>query len=289
MSLVVQYGIHLSGKQVRALPPHRNAGLEIVYMAHGDVTWDYAGRQVRAPAQHLTYTWPWQEHSLARPNVLAADLYWAVLALDQPYTRRPEVFHFHPALAFAPDDEIEMLRILDRGHGRAVRAEGLLASLLPALVTELRQPGPFSLGKVRDLIRLLLVELCRAVDEAPSPLPPDAGNDRLRRFLRELESRCHEPWTLDRMAAACGLGRSQFAKRLGESTGDTPVRFLNRRRVERAQRLLARREASVTDVALECGFRTSQYFATVFRSYTQMTPSDWRLRHSPVPRPRRKS
>lgn len=47
-------------------------------------------------------------------------------------------------------------------------------------------------------------------------------------------------------------------------------------RVHRAQRLPEGTALSVTDVAMRCGFESSQYFATVFHGKTGQTPSRWR-------------
>ena len=55
------------------------------------------------------------------------------------------------------------------------------------------------------------------------------------------------------------------------------MQYLNALRVEKACALLKKdEERSVTDIALECGFATSQYFATVFRRHCRCTPREYR-------------
>ncbi len=54
----------------------------------------------------------------------------------------------------------------------------------------------------------------------------------------------------------------------------TPMQYLTHCRVEMAARMLADRpDATITEVAYACGFNSSQYFATVFRSLKGCTPS----------------
>jgi len=88
------------------------------------------------------------------------------------------------------------------------------------------------------------------------------------------------------MAAQCGLSRTQFSAYCKELTGLTPMQYLMRCRVEQAARMLTLHpELSITEIALACGFNSSQYFATVFRTYQGCTPSAYAARqdhHSPA-------
>ena len=56
----------------------------------------------------------------------------------------------------------------------------------------------------------------------------------------------------------------------------TPMNYLNSCRVAHAARLLLEADLSVTDVAMRCGFSTSQYFATVFKNHFGQTPRAYR-------------
>ena len=56
----------------------------------------------------------------------------------------------------------------------------------------------------------------------------------------------------------------------------TPNDYLQRLRLESARSLLAETSRSVTDIAFEVGFNSSQYFSTVFLQYTGLTPSGFR-------------
>lgn len=88
--------------------------------------------------------------------------------------------------------------------------------------------------------------------------------------------RLEEHVTVGQMAAAAGLSPSRFHARFLAEAGQTPADWLRRSRLRRAKRLLAATERPVTAIAFDLGFPTSQYFATVFRRYTGMTPMEWR-------------
>jgi AraC family L-rhamnose operon regulatory protein RhaS len=82
------------------------------------------------------------------------------------------------------------------------------------------------------------------------------------------------------MAEHCGLRPSAFTDYCRRILNLTPARHLARLRMDAARRMLsASGGASVTEVALSCGFQTSQYFATVFHKNTGLSPRAWRSKH----------
>jgi len=95
-------------------------------------------------------------------------------------------------------------------------------------------------------------------------------------FLSELENRCDEPWTLESMAAGAGLKRSRFGSLCRKLTGESPAVYLNRLRIRRSRRLLRNTELSVTEIAFDCGFSSSQYFAKMFRRFQGHEPTHYR-------------
>lgn len=93
-------------------------------------------------------------------------------------------------------------------------------------------------------------------------------------FLGELSEQTRVDWTLDSMAAECSLSRSQFSEYCKKITNMTPIEYLTRCRVDRAVVMLHENPGStVTEVAFECGFKSSQYFSTVFRSLQGCSPT----------------
>jgi AraC family L-rhamnose operon regulatory protein RhaS len=81
------------------------------------------------------------------------------------------------------------------------------------------------------------------------------------------------------MAESCGLGVTQFVHHVKLLTNMTPLQYLNSCRLEMAARLLRERSTdSIVDVAMACGFSSSQYFATVFSQRFGGSPRDFRRR-----------
>ena len=136
--------------------------------------------------------------------------------------------------------------------------------------------------RINELI-LALADLleCRTLALDPSLT---SSERTVELFLARLEHELERPWTLEAMAAECGLGRTRFAHYCERLTNLTPREYLSRLRVRRACALLERGELTVTEIAYACGFGSSQYFATVFRRSEGHAPRDHALTAAERPR-----
>lgn len=262
----------------RQLPPHTNAGLEVVYVARGELRWQVDGRVEVVPPRSAFFTLPWQRHGSTSEYEPGCELHFAVLALDRDHARPVNRIRFHPALNMTAAATRELGTALPRARQHALAATDGLAWALPRLVSEAWTARP-SHDAIVSLARLTLVELGRCLRTDALTLAASAPAERLRTFVARLDDRCAEPWTLTRMAAEAGVSRTRFAELVHDLTGDTPTMLLNRARVRRAQRRLRETAWPVTRVALDAGLPSTQYFARVFRAYTGTTPTAYRARH----------
>jgi len=99
---------------------------------------------------------------------------------------------------------------------------------------------------------------------------------RLMRVLKYIDANIGEPIALANLAAAAGLSRMYFAKQFRAATGIRPHDYVLRKRIERAQQMLAAKPAALVDIALSVGFQTQAHFTTVFKKFVGNTPCQWR-------------
>ena len=110
-----------------------------------------------------------------------------------------------------------------------------------------------------------------------------AQEDTNRRMLRardEMDRRYAEPLDVPTLAAIAHLSASQFGRVFKDVYGETPHRYLQRRRVERAMTLLRQTDRPVTDVAWDVGFASLGTFSRTFSNIVGLLPDR-------VPRPAR--
>jgi AraC family transcriptional regulator, activator of mtrCDE len=84
---------------------------------------------------------------------------------------------------------------------------------------------------------------------------------------------------VEEMAALVGLGTTTFTEKVKNYSGFSPLNYLITIRIAEATKLLRRNNLSVTDIALDTGFYSSQHFATTFKKLTGYTPSDFRKKN----------
>lgn len=91
-----------------------------------------------------------------------------------------------------------------------------------------------------------------------------------------------EPLDVPALAAIAHLSPSQFGRVFKEVYAETPHRYLQRRRVERAMTLLRQSDRPVTDIAWDVGFGSLGTFSSTFSRIVGCSPSEFRARHAPV-------
>lgn len=90
---------------------------------------------------------------------------------------------------------------------------------------------------------------------------------------------CTEDLSLDEVARIAGFSKYHFSRLFKQFTNETFYKYLNQRRIEYAERLLANSEFSVTEVALQAGFPSLSAFIRMFKLFKQCTPTEFRSMH----------
>lgn len=125
---------------------------------------------------------------------------------------------------------------------------------------------------------LLGLHLLRRHGARPLPQrPPPGALDpcRLRTAMAYIDAHLAEGAPLAAIAREVGLSPYHFCTAFRRAAGLSPHAFLRRRRLERAQALLAG-PLPLVEVALRCGFASQQHFTTAFSRAFGVPPGAWR-------------
>lgn len=263
----------------RTLPTHRDEGLEIIYLEKGSLNWQVEGRGEQVTAGSVYFSLPWESHGSADEYEPGHYWHWVHFRLRGRADRPRERFGFHRDFGLSTAEARELSERLVAHPRRAVPATTRMKWLLPTLVEELTRPDGGQPAYLGALARLVLLEMRRCLELSPPPGRAQGSRGRVTALVAALGERCVEPWTIEALAAECGLARARFAVLCQEITGDSPVTLVNRLRVERAKRALRETTAPVTAIAYDSGFSSSQYFARVFRRFTGLDARTYRARH----------
>lgn len=103
--------------------------------------------------------------------------------------------------------------------------------------------------------------------------------DRNRRLLRArdaIDLRYAEELDVPMLARIALMGRAHFIREFARTFGETPYRYLQRRRVERAMHLLLWTDAPITEICLQVGFSSLGTFSRTFSAIVGTSPSLFR-------------
>jgi AraC-like DNA-binding protein len=111
------------------------------------------------------------------------------------------------------------------------------------------------------------------------------SNRRLLR-ARDTMDRCFaDALDIEWLASSVHLSRAHFIRSFRETFGETPHRYLQRRRIERAMALLRETERPVTEIALDVGFASLGTFTRTFGGVVGLSPTAYRERTHPTRAP----
>ncbi|MFE4664125.1 GlxA family transcriptional regulator [Streptomyces sp. NPDC056716] len=144
------------------------------------------------------------------------------------------------------------LHLVRRDHGSAVAAQAARMAVMP-----LEREG----GQAQFIVH---------------DLPPAPAGATMEPLLRWMEDHCDRDLALEEIAARAGMSTRTLNRRFREQTGTTPVQWLHRARVRRAQHLLETTSDSVERIAGQAGFGSPTAFRERFRRVVGTSPRAYR-------------
>ena len=110
-------------------------------------------------------------------------------------------------------------------------------------------------------------------------------NRRLLRARDAMDRAYAEPLDVRAVAAVAHVSEAHFIRCFRAVFGETPHRYLQRRRVERSMFLLRETDRSITAICLDVGFTSLGTFSRTFREVVGESPSAYRQGHGPIVAP----
>ena len=179
-----------------------------------------------------------------------------------------ELARRHPAIDVDPD-------VLFVDNGRILTSAGAAAGLDLCLHMVRSDLGA---AVAADAARLSVMPLERAGGQAQFIVhePPAPDGSTLEPLLRWLEDNLHRELTLRDLAEHAAMSARTLNRRFRDQTGTTPLSWLNRARLRRAQYLLETTDQPVARIAAHVGFGSPTTFRDRFRGLTGTSPNAYR-------------
>jgi AraC-like DNA-binding protein len=248
----------------QALRPHSHDAFEILYQLEGQQQYLLADREYVLSTGDMFITYPGELHDTGMHPQHRASLYW---------------LHIHPpppgqgALGLSSAETsmlLQQLRTLERRQFPGSLTIKDIFTRLWQLKDSLTTPGQLLRMRVETVCLLLEMLQCQARVALAQYSPP------IQRVTAWIADHLTDELPVPQLVQLAAMSPSWFKERFCREVGVPPAEYVLQRKIDAACTLLQHGEHTITGVAMQMGFSSSQYFATTFRRYMGQSPSAWR-------------
>jgi transcriptional regulator GlxA family with amidase domain len=106
------------------------------------------------------------------------------------------------------------------------------------------------------------------------------GDENIRKVQAYIENNLHEKISVENLSSQFNFSRRNFDRRFFKATGNTPVEYLQRVKIESAKKSLESSRKTVNEVMYDVGYSDRKAFREVFRKITGMSPLEYRNKYN---------
>jgi len=99
---------------------------------------------------------------------------------------------------------------------------------------------------------------------------------RILKCLHHIHTNIDKPINIEDLAALCFLTKDHFIRLFNRNMGRTPGKYINQKKIEKAQQIMLIRDLSIKDLAYSLGFENISYFNRLFKKMTGENPGSYR-------------
>jgi AraC-like DNA-binding protein len=263
---LAMFGRYNYANAEEGLPEHSHPdALEICHLVRGRQTYCIGKHSYQLRGGDVFLTMPDERHGTGGCPQEKGLLYWMIVL--NPSSTGGSL------LGLSQKESRALWRELKKSSRRHFPGTPEMKTQLDAILALLHGRGtPLKKTAVQNRIVAFLLELLTARERALT----EQGTNRFAYVIRHIESNLGNPGelTVDVLSSIAKLSPSRFKALFKEKLGIPPAEYALRLRIEEARRRLAAGDATVTGVALDLGFSSSQYFASSFKRLTRITPRE---------------
>jgi transcriptional regulator GlxA family with amidase domain len=106
------------------------------------------------------------------------------------------------------------------------------------------------------------------------------GDDVVKKAQEYIESKLHEKISMERLSSRLATGRRNFDRRFIKATGNTPVEYSQRVKIEAAKKAFETSRKTINEVMYDVGYSDVKAFREVFRRITGISPLEYRMKYN---------
>ena len=269
---ICEFGLQkISNIVPQSLTLHYNLGIEICCILKGKYEWEVDGEKYFLFPGDSFVTCPWQKHGSPEGFIDIGILAWIVIKPD--FIDKNGSLKLGKWSSLSESEEKELASILISNNS-PLFYDINKGELISEIYSELKNQEFGYKTRVNNLIDELLLLTARNIKKRNNN--KDSFLSDLNIINAAVSEDISRNWTLEEMADLLNIGITTLNERIKKSTGYTPTNYIINLRINEAKRQLALLDNSLTEIALDCGFYSSQHFSTTFKKWTGMSPKIYR-------------
>ncbi len=237
---------------------HTHHFTELFFVVNGEGTFLFHKEKYHIKTGDLVIIPPYMEHT--EQSIKGTPLEYYVIGMD--------------GVSFQPAGEQTCVQVFCNFSNKS-----LIADLFAQMLYEVRTPSYGSDKICQNLLEILILRIVRYKHVIPVPLTSAYMTKECARIKEYLDINYSKQITLDTLTDLTHMNKYYMAHSFAKYTGQSPIHYLNHRRMEAACTLLKDTDQSISSISSSVGFSSQSYFTQAFRKRYGMTPIKYRQAH----------
>jgi transcriptional regulator GlxA family with amidase domain len=106
------------------------------------------------------------------------------------------------------------------------------------------------------------------------------GDEMVKKAQAYIENKLHEKISVEDLSSKFSIGRRNFDRRFIKATGNTPVEYSQRVKIESAKKSFETTRKTINEVMYDVGYTDVKAFRELFKKYTGMSPLEYRSKYN---------
>ncbi|WP_062055249.1 AraC family transcriptional regulator [Aquimarina longa] len=261
----LQFGYYKYSKVQPKLPVHQHSNvIEICFCINGEQHYVINDELFRLSGNDIIIIPPNQQHSTGDYPEDKGELFWLQIVC----------FDNENELCNLPiDQSVHLLEKLIKVSKRVFKGAFQVKFILEKLLNELRT-SDYILSKI--IINQLIIQILLEVLSLSKRNEHSPPSKKLNAIDTYILNNMHRIIYVDELAIISNVSVGYFKSWFKKIVGISPKEYVNRLKIEQSKIDLLKKD-TITSVAFDLGFSSSQYFSTAFKKYTGHTPKSYIL------------
>lgn len=234
---------------------------ETVFFMSGEQTYEINGSPVTLNGGEFLLSQPGEKHRTEMHGEEISDFYYMIF-----HFKTDNFLHFDKNATEYIASRFYSCK--EKKHKQSARMKQILHRLFKI------KKERSALAKIQFEIYLpeLFLEMVLCLENSQKPVFSD-----MQKLVETIRCAPQKEYTIEILAKSVGLSPSRLKQKFKEYTGIPVMKFIMKQKIEKAQEMLLDPSISITDIAFELNFCSSQHFSSVFKKYSRLSPKQYRL------------